>query len=221
MLFRHTYGKRECLNLVVGLGGLGHGVRPRDIQPGGCTFTYTMCRFDQAETTLYNERIITRTMVEHTSTEQESYVKTSRLGHLKTSQMFTDGWNWRESGWGCDWIIKRQSSNTLYFSSNNPMNILNWITGFVSNEMTYKRCQIIMYRMYSQKKMVCISFVLSSQSLISVPSFFLFAQASSLLSEAQFSAELPATLDPLFKFHETIAKVSQTTCTNQAWHPEP
>ena len=32
-------------------------------------------------------------------------------------------------------------------------------------------------------------------------------QASSFLSEAQFSAELPETLDPLFKFHETIAKV--------------
>lgn len=55
-------------------------------------------------------------------------------------------------------------------------------------------------------------FVLSSQSLIGVPSFSLIAQASSLLSEAQFSAELPETLDPLFKFHETIAKVSQTTC---------
>ncbi|XP_036969592.1 inactive N-acetylated-alpha-linked acidic dipeptidase-like protein 2 isoform X2 [Acanthopagrus latus] len=33
-------------------------------------------------------------------------------------------------------------------------------------------------------------------------------EASSFLSEAQFSAELPETLDPLFKFHETIAKMT-------------
>ncbi|CAG01591.1 unnamed protein product, partial [Tetraodon nigroviridis] len=33
-------------------------------------------------------------------------------------------------------------------------------------------------------------------------------QAGSLLSEAQFSAEQPETLDPLFKFHETIAKLT-------------
>ncbi|TKS74162.1 Inactive N-acetylated-alpha-linked acidic dipeptidase-like protein 2 [Collichthys lucidus] len=31
-------------------------------------------------------------------------------------------------------------------------------------------------------------------------------EATSFLSEAQFSTELPKTLDPLFKFHETIAK---------------
>ncbi|KAK2836035.1 hypothetical protein Q5P01_016519 [Channa striata] len=33
-------------------------------------------------------------------------------------------------------------------------------------------------------------------------------EATSFLSEAQFSAESPATLDPLFKFHETIAKLT-------------
>ncbi|TMS20765.1 Inactive N-acetylated-alpha-linked acidic dipeptidase-like protein 2, partial [Larimichthys crocea] len=32
--------------------------------------------------------------------------------------------------------------------------------------------------------------------------------ATSFLSEAQFSTELPKTLDPLFKFHETIAKMT-------------
>ncbi|KAJ4943420.1 hypothetical protein JOQ06_005921, partial [Pogonophryne albipinna] len=32
------------------------------------------------------------------------------------------------------------------------------------------------------------------------------ATTTSFLSEAQFSAESPETLDPLFKFHETIAK---------------
>ncbi|KAF1386010.1 hypothetical protein PFLUV_G00113710 [Perca fluviatilis] len=40
-------------------------------------------------------------------------------------------------------------------------------------------------------------------------SFFFFSvspQVTSFLSEAQFSAESPETLDPLFKFHETIAK---------------
>lgn len=37
--------------------------------------------------------------------------------------------------------------------------------------------------------------------------FFFFFQAGSFLSEAQFPPELPETLDPLFKFHETIAKV--------------
>ena len=36
---------------------------------------------------------------------------------------------------------------------------------------------------------------------------FSFPQKSSFLSEALFSAESPETLDPLFKFHETIAKV--------------
>lgn len=66
-----------------------------------------------------------------------------------------------------------------------------------------------------RKNVVCVIFVLSSRSLISVPSFSLFAQAGSLLSEAQFSAEQPETLDPLFKFHETIAKVSQSTCTDR------
>lgn len=35
----------------------------------------------------------------------------------------------------------------------------------------------------------------------------LSCQATSFLSEAQFSPESPETLDPLFKFHETIAKV--------------
>lgn len=80
--------------------------------------------------------------------------------------------------------------------------------------MRHTRSQIIVPTMYSQKKVVCV-FLLSSQSLIGVPSFSLVAQASSLLSEAQFSAELTDTLDPLFKFHETIAKVSQTTTTNQ------
>uniref|UniRef100_A0A3Q3WBY5 Uncharacterized protein n=1 Tax=Mola mola TaxID=94237 RepID=A0A3Q3WBY5_MOLML len=33
-------------------------------------------------------------------------------------------------------------------------------------------------------------------------------EASSFLSEAQFSSDLPETLDPLFKFHETIAKMT-------------
>uniref|UniRef100_A0A3Q3KZE7 N-acetylated alpha-linked acidic dipeptidase like 2 n=1 Tax=Labrus bergylta TaxID=56723 RepID=A0A3Q3KZE7_9LABR len=33
-------------------------------------------------------------------------------------------------------------------------------------------------------------------------------EATSFLSEAQFSAESPETLDPLFKFHETIAKMT-------------
>lgn len=33
-------------------------------------------------------------------------------------------------------------------------------------------------------------------------------EASSLLSEAQFNMESPQTLDPLFKFHETIAKMT-------------
>lgn len=33
-------------------------------------------------------------------------------------------------------------------------------------------------------------------------------QVSSLLSEAQFSVDSPQTLDPLFKFHETIAKMT-------------
>ncbi|XP_075876073.1 inactive N-acetylated-alpha-linked acidic dipeptidase-like protein 2 [Nelusetta ayraudi] len=33
-------------------------------------------------------------------------------------------------------------------------------------------------------------------------------EATSFLSEAQFSPELPETLDPLFKFHETIAKIT-------------
>lgn len=42
-----------------------------------------------------------------------------------------------------------------------------------------------------------------------VPFLSVIAQASSLLSEAQFTSEPPETLDPLFKFHETIAKVSQ------------
>ncbi|XP_035986130.1 inactive N-acetylated-alpha-linked acidic dipeptidase-like protein 2 [Fundulus heteroclitus] len=32
-------------------------------------------------------------------------------------------------------------------------------------------------------------------------------ETTSFLSEAQFSAQTPGTLDPLFKFHETIAKV--------------
>lgn len=54
----------------------------------------------------------------------------------------------------------------------------------------------------------------------SLPFSSVVAQASSLLSEAHFTSELPETLDPLFKFHETIAKVSHmyrsipTTDTN-------
>ncbi|KAJ0032728.1 hypothetical protein NQD34_002809 [Periophthalmus magnuspinnatus] len=40
-------------------------------------------------------------------------------------------------------------------------------------------------------------------NLLAVPTL---AQTSSLLSEAQFSVDSPQTLDPLFKFHETIAK---------------
>ncbi|KAI4829474.1 hypothetical protein KUCAC02_023514, partial [Chaenocephalus aceratus] len=36
-------------------------------------------------------------------------------------------------------------------------------------------------------------------------------ETTSFLSEAQFSAESPETLDPLFKFHETIAKATFTS----------
>lgn len=38
-------------------------------------------------------------------------------------------------------------------------------------------------------------------------SCFFSPQTTGFLSEAQFSVEAPETLDPLFKFHETIAKV--------------
>ncbi|GLD65351.1 inactive N-acetylated-alpha-linked acidic dipeptidase-like protein 2 [Lates japonicus] len=34
------------------------------------------------------------------------------------------------------------------------------------------------------------------------------SRTTSFLSEAQFSVESPGTLDPLFKFHETIAKMT-------------
>lgn len=58
------------------------------------------------------------------------------------------------------------------------MNILDWITGFVSNKiMSYTRCQIIVHTVYSQKKVVCVVFVLSSQSLISVPFLLLLRPA--------------------------------------------
>ncbi|TKS74161.1 hypothetical protein D9C73_008242 [Collichthys lucidus] len=48
--------------------------------------------------------------------------------------------------------------------------------------------------------------------------FVLSCTATSFLSEAQFSTELPKTLDPLFKFHETIAKA--TTKTAAARHSD-
>lgn len=40
---------------------------------------------------------------------------------------------------------------------------------------------------------------------------FLAFQTTGFLPEAQLSAESPETIDPLFKFHETIAKVGLLT----------
>lgn len=66
--------------------------------------------------------------------------------------------------------------------------------------------------MYSQKEKLRQTFGNRRKTAIelcdSLPFSSVVAQASGLLSEAHFLSELPETLDPLFKFHETIAKVS-------------
>lgn len=89
--------------------------------------------------------------------------------------------------------------------------------------------------MYSQKEKLTQTFGDRRKTAIvlcdSLPFSFVVAQASSLLSEAHFTSELPETLDPLFKFHETIAKVSHmhlsiptfqplTLISSSPWHLE-
>lgn len=127
--------------------------------------------------------------------------------------------------WGKDNSVVLQSSAVAYVSLNSPVRGMETLRATASPTLLQLTSDIQRRQLLSCiRGGNCPGPTVSSLQLpgdvnffanqLAVPTVeFAFEQtkaeeATSFLSEAQFSPELPETLDPLFKFHETIAKMT-------------